>query len=134
MTVIPQVPSHLTFPALPSATSPRHFALHEAALDWDLADPIIIERAEDIKSRPNWQARGLTPFEQQIQNLMTFCRRLPVILLTDDVGLGKTISAGLILSKPMTRTPGACTRPGFNHVGAAVSISGNVTDPNCWSK
>lgn len=34
---------------------------------------------------------------------MTFCRRLPVTLLADDVGLGKTISAGLIVSELMVR-------------------------------
>ncbi|MFC1512777.1 DEAD/DEAH box helicase, partial [bacterium] len=34
---------------------------------------------------------------------MTFCRRLPVTLLSDDVGLGKTISAGLVASELMAR-------------------------------
>ena len=36
-------------------------------------------------------------------NLITFCRRLPVTLLADDVGLGKTISAGLIASELIAR-------------------------------
>jgi superfamily II DNA or RNA helicase len=35
---------------------------------------------------------------------MTFCRRLPVTLLADDVGLGKTISAGLIISELAARS------------------------------
>jgi SNF2 family DNA or RNA helicase len=50
----------------------------------------------------DWADR-LEPFHHQVQNLITFCRRLPVTLLADDVGLGKTISAGLILSELMAR-------------------------------
>jgi SNF2 family DNA or RNA helicase len=36
--------------------------------------------------------------------LITFCRRLPVTLLADDVGLGKTISAGLVMSELIVRS------------------------------
>ena len=36
--------------------------------------------------------------------MITFCRRLPVTLLADDVGLGKTISAGLIVSELISRS------------------------------
>ena len=97
--IVPQI----TIPPFSASTSVDDFRLHEVALEWSLADPIIIERAEDIKSRVNWQDR-LQPFHHQVQNLMTFCRRLPVTLLTDDVGLGKTISAGLILSELMIRS------------------------------
>ena len=87
---------------LPAAWSLAEFQLHQAALEWSLADPIIIASEADIKSKPNWQDR-LKPFEHQIRNLITFCRRLPVTLLADDVGLGKTISAGLILNELMIR-------------------------------
>jgi superfamily II DNA or RNA helicase len=78
------------------------FLLHVAALEWSLAEPIIIQSAEDIKSRADWKDR-VDPFHHQVQNLMRFCRRLPVTLLADDVGLGKTISAGLIVSELMKR-------------------------------
>ncbi len=78
------------------------YDLHCAAVEWSLADPIIINSAEDIKSRADWQGR-VEPYKHQVENLMRFCRRLPCTLLADDVGLGKTISAGLILSELMKR-------------------------------
>ena len=60
-----------------------------------LATPITISGPEDIQSRKHW-SELLEPYEHQIRNLLTFCRRAPVALIADDVGLGKTISAGLI--------------------------------------
>lgn len=80
----------------------EEYQLHEAALEWSLADCIVIQTPADIQSRANWRD-GLKPYHHQVQNLLTFCRRLPVTLLADDVGLGKTISAGLILSELMVR-------------------------------
>src|SRR4051794_26629296 len=88
--------------ALRPARSKEEYLLHQAALEWSLADCIVIQSEEDIQSRANWRER-LEPFEHQVKNLFTFCRRLPVTLLADDVGLGKTISAGLILSELMAR-------------------------------
>jgi ERCC4-related helicase len=82
--------------------SEAEYQLHCAALEWSLAEPIIINSAEDIKSKVDWKDR-VEPFYHQVQNLMRFCRRLPVTLLADDVGLGKTISAGLIISELMKR-------------------------------
>ena len=76
--------------------------MYKAALEWSLIDPIVIEGRDDFKSEYRWKDR-LEPFHHQVRNLITFCRRLPVTLLADDVGLGKTISAGLIASELMAR-------------------------------
>jgi len=78
------------------------FRLYRAALEWDLIDPIIIEKREDFKSEHLWKDK-LEPYQHQVANLITFCRRLPVTLLADDVGLGKTISTGLIASELISR-------------------------------
>ncbi|HZL41611.1 MAG TPA: SNF2-related protein [Pseudolabrys sp.] len=85
------------------ATSPEEFRIYRAGLEWGLTDPIIIESADDFKSAPRWKDH-LTPFYHQVTNLITFCRRLPVTLLADDVGLGKTISAGLVISELASRS------------------------------
>jgi superfamily II DNA or RNA helicase len=87
---------------LQRAKSDDDFALYRAALEWGLADPIVIESRDDFKSEVRWKER-LEPFHHQVENLITFCRRLPVTLLADDVGLGKTISAGLVVSELVAR-------------------------------
>ncbi|CAN5506651.1 hypothetical protein BH11PSE4_BH11PSE4_06740 [soil metagenome] len=84
------------------ARSPEEYAVYRAALEWGLTDPIVIESRNDLKSESRWKDR-LEPFHHQVQNLITFCRRLPVTLLADDVGLGKTISAGLVASELIAR-------------------------------
>lgn len=78
------------------------FELYKAALEWSLIDPIVIEKESDLKSKAAWKDK-VEPYDHQVKNLITFCRRLPVTLLADDVGLGKTISAGLVMSELMTR-------------------------------
>lgn len=81
----------------------REYEVYRAALEWDLTDPIVIDSREDLKSEARWR-QHLSPFHHQVTNLITFCRRLPVTLLADDVGLGKTISAGLIVTELMSRS------------------------------
>jgi len=78
------------------------YSLYRAALEWSLIDPIIISSRADLKSEAGWRGR-IEPFNHQVTNLINFCRRLPVTLLADDVGLGKTISAGLIASELAAR-------------------------------
>src|SRR5581483_21072 len=82
--------------------SADEYELYKAALEWDLTDPIVIEKREDFKSESRWRGR-MEPYHHQVTNLITFCRRLPVTLLADDVGLGKTISAGLVISELTAR-------------------------------
>jgi len=84
-------------------SSPKEYRVYRAGLEWDLTDPIVIDTPDDFKSKQRWRDR-LTPYHHQVTNLITFCRRLPVTLLADDVGLGKTISAGLIVSELISRS------------------------------
>ena len=85
------------------AQGPDDYRIYRAALEWDLEDPIVIEKREDLKSERRWRER-LEPYHHQVTNLITFCRRLPVTLVADDVGLGKTISAGLVMSELIARS------------------------------
>jgi superfamily II DNA or RNA helicase len=84
-------------------TNPEEYRVYRAGLEWDLADPIVINTPDDFKSKQRWRDK-LSPYHHQVTNLITFCRRLPVTLLADDVGLGKTISAGLIASELISRS------------------------------
>lgn len=95
--------SSLQTKVLRQATAPDEYRVYRAGLEWDLTDPIVIEKREDLKSEYRWRNR-FDPFHHQVTNLITFCRRLPVTLLADDVGLGKTISAGLIISELIARS------------------------------
>jgi predicted RecB family nuclease len=95
--------SHFRSKILRPKKSDEEYRVYRAGLEWNLTDPIVIEKREDIKSEHRWLDR-MTPYHHQVTNLITFCRRLPVTLLADDVGLGKTISAGLIISELIARS------------------------------
>ena len=97
--------SNVTFQSKPLRRVERtaEYRVYLAALEWDLEDPIVIEGREDLKSVLSWKDR-LEPYHHQVTNLITFCRRLPVTLIADDVGLGKTISAGLVISELVARS------------------------------
>src|SRR5215475_14963911 len=88
---------------LHAKTTAQEYDVYRSGLEWDLADPIVLEGPTDFKSSARWRDR-LTPYRHQVANLITFCRRLPVTLLADDVGLGKTISAGLVMSELIVRS------------------------------
>lgn len=76
------------------------YLVHLAACDWRRERPLLIRGEMDI----NCLARlTFKPYAHQVRNLVTFSRRAPVALLADDVGLGKTVSAGLILTELMAR-------------------------------
>ncbi len=94
--------SSLQIKPLQRSATPEEYLLYRAALEWDLIDPIVIEKREDLKSASKWKDK-IEPYNHQVSNLITFCRRLPVTLLADDVGLGKTISAGLVASELIAR-------------------------------
>lgn len=85
------------------AETPETYRLYKAALEWDLTDAIVIDSRDDLKSELRWRDR-VEPYHHQITNLITFCRRLPVTLIADDVGLGKTITAGLVMSELLARS------------------------------
>src|SRR3989344_6519256 len=87
---------------LQRAKNSDEFNLYVAGIEWDLIEPIVIEDRDDMHSEKKWNEL-LEPYYHQVTNLITFCRRLPVTLLADDVGLGKTISAGLVISELMAR-------------------------------
>lgn len=84
------------------ALKSEDYDLYKAALEWDLVEPIVIDGREDLRSEKGWKEM-VEPYQHQVTNLITFCRRLPVTLLADDVGLGKTVSAGLIVSELAAR-------------------------------
>jgi SNF2 family DNA or RNA helicase len=96
------MPFQIQFRSLRLAAEEASYALYRAALEYDLIEPIVIESADDLRSEIQWRDK-LKPYHHQVTNLITFCRRLPVTLLADDVGLGKTISAGLIASELISR-------------------------------
>src|SRR2546421_11475047 len=84
-----------------SASDPAEYQLHLAAHEW------LLSSALDINSRDDFEALKhikVEPFEHQVDNAILFFRRLaPRGLIADDVGLGKTITAGLIATELLSR-------------------------------
>jgi hypothetical protein len=80
----PKLSHQVVIPDLPSAGTPEQAAVQRAAMEWSILAPIIIRTPEDVQSRVRWAA-DLSPFLHQYENLYTFCRRLPVSLIADDV-------------------------------------------------
>ncbi|MGB6454673.1 MAG: DEAD/DEAH box helicase [Streptosporangiaceae bacterium] len=73
-------------------------------LDVDRA--ALVEAAAEVWSRPgfdaflSWARLGFEPFDFQLQTAQTVLRRMRGrAILADEVGLGKTIEAGLVLSE-----------------------------------
>lgn len=94
--------ARIELPPIEAAEGADAFELQRAALEWTLHAPITIRGEQDIQSKKRWDSE-LKPYRHQVDNLITFCRRAPAALLADDVGLGKTISAGLIVAELMER-------------------------------
>jgi len=92
------------------ALSESEYQLHLAAIEWSLPTPLAINRREDFWSIPKLKVE---PFEHQVDDAILFLRRLaPRGLIADDVGLGKTITAGLIATELIQR----------GHVGSMLVV------------
>lgn len=78
------------------------YRLYRAALEWGLADPIVVAGDADLLSRPRWSGQ-LQPHPRQIANLLTFSQQVPASLLADEVGLDNAITAGLVASELIAR-------------------------------
>lgn len=70
-------PDALKLAALPPAASDEHFELHLAAVEHGMAAPILIQSRADVLSAKHWQEQ-IEPYEHQMRNLITFCRRAPM--------------------------------------------------------
>jgi superfamily II DNA or RNA helicase len=98
---IPDLTKWLQANADKRAADPEEFDLHLAAIEWSLASALDINRREDFRSIPTL---NVSPFEHQVDNAIQFFRCLnPRGMIADDVGLGKTISAGLIARELLDR-------------------------------
>jgi ERCC4-related helicase len=83
------------------ARSPDEYVLHLAAHEWDFEDPLSIRSKDDFLCIPELK---FSLFAHQVEGAITFFRHLaPKGMIADDVGLGKTITAGLIIMELIKR-------------------------------
>lgn len=91
----------LQLPANRRAGQPVDYDLLVSALQYSLQNSILINSTEDIKCLGEI---AVEPYLHQVENLKQFLNNYPHrMMLLDEVGLGKTISAGLILAELMRR-------------------------------
>jgi superfamily II DNA or RNA helicase len=84
-----------------AAKDARDYDLHLAAAEWGLSSALDINRREDFLSLP---LPNVEPFAHQVDDAILFFRRLaPRGLVADDVGLGKTVTAGLVARELLER-------------------------------
>ena len=91
----------LQLPSSRQARTDQDYSLIVSALQYSLQNSILISSEQDIKCLGDI---AVEPYVHQVENLKQFVNNYPQrMMLLDDVGLGKTISAGLILAELMRR-------------------------------
>jgi superfamily II DNA or RNA helicase len=83
------------------ARSAADYEMHLAAHEMDMGQTLSLNNFDEFLCKPKINVQ---PFRHQIEAAITYFRHLaPRGLVADDVGLGKTVIAGLIVSELMAR-------------------------------
>ena len=83
------------------AANAAEYDLHLAAHEMDMSETISLQNFDEFLCRPKI---NVNPFRHQIEAAIKYFRHLaPRGLVADDVGLGKTVIAGLITAELMAR-------------------------------